>query len=208
MKPNELNLVEVEGVAVDVIGSVDPERLSEFVRQQVQKAKDSKLLNRFRNEPTWGQKAAGNYKKTRVSYQGIPVTIETRKGEFRVGVDEDGNEAWRTLMPCDYGYIRGTDGQDGEQLDVFVGDSPQSKLVFVIEQHRAATFEFDELKAMLGFRSMSEALMAYFQSFSDHLGRERLGEVVPMPIKVFKAWLRGGKQRGQLTNRYAHRVQA
>lgn len=115
--------------------------------------------------PTDGQKEAGNYLKGRVQVQGLNVAIENPKGSTRSGKDKDGTE-WSVTMPADYGYIERTEGADGDQVDVFIGDLPESGQAWVINQNKADSTKFDEHKVMLGFADEDAAIDAYFGSFS------------------------------------------
>lgn len=141
--------------------------------------------------PSDAQKEAGNYAKGHVKLHGLDISLETPKGGERTGITRKG-EAWRVKMPVDYGYIKRTEGADGEQFDVYVGDNPASEKVFVIDQHDADTKKFDEQKGFLGFNSQQEAIDAYHKSFSDKRGQERVGAVLEMSVPEFKDYLKNG----------------
>jgi len=52
----------------------------------------------------------------------------------------------------DYGYIEGTVGADGDEVDCYLGPDTQSKVVFVVDQGRLGdSSEFDEHKVFLGY---------------------------------------------------------
>lgn len=142
------------------------------------------------HRPTDGQKEAGNYAKERVSFQGIPISIENKKGSTRSGVDGNGKK-WSSRLPADYGYIRGTTGADGDHVDVYLGPIPDSHLVVVINQRDHRTGKFDEHKALLGYRSEKEAVADYVSAFSDRKGKARIGSVECMSVDAFKRWLKG-----------------
>ncbi len=144
-------------------------------------------------EPSEAQRQAGNYAKRKVSFQGLPISIETEKGADRVGKDKDGEE-WRVTMPAAYGYVRRSEGKDGDQVDVFVGDSPDSDRVFVVDQLNLETGKFDEHKAVLGTKSETEARSIYTKAYSDGKGAERIGDVTAMSVSEFKEWLAKGKR--------------
>ena len=106
---------------------------------------------------TEDQKKAGNYpmKHVRKGLGGLDVTIETRKGSYREGVGKDG--PWRIKMPCDYGYIKGTLGRDGDHVDCFLGPMrglTDASLVWVMNQEKPDG-RFDEHKIFLGFPTSS-----------------------------------------------------
>lgn len=96
----------------------------------------------------------------RYEYQGLPISIENERGTVRRGVDPDG-EPWSTVMQFAYGYIRGTEGVDGDHVDCFIGPSPDSRMVFIIHQRNPETGAYDEDKVFLGFRTVREAQESY-----------------------------------------------
>lgn len=142
-------------------------------------------------KPTKGQRHAGNYKKGHVNIQGLSVSIETPKGKKRKGHDDDGTP-WKSRMASDYGYIRGTIGADGDQIDTCIGRHPKSPFVFVIDQFDSTTGKFDEHKVMLGYRKPKAAMSDYFDSNGDGLGPDRLGAMVALSMNEFKNWLANG----------------
>ena len=56
-------------------------------------------------------------------------------------------------MPAHYGYVRGTEGADADQVDVYVGERPDSPNVWVVNQVDADSGKFDEHKAFIGFET-------------------------------------------------------
>lgn len=145
-----------------------------------------------RPEPTQAQKEAGNYKKGHVKVQSLDISIETPRAGTRSGVDQNG-EPWSVQMQHDYGYIKRTEGADGDHVDVYIGNNPQSDTVYVIDQIDPDTGKFDEHKALIGFDSERDAVAAYVNSFSDRRGVERIGSA-PRPVSMnrFKEWLKNG----------------
>jgi hypothetical protein len=140
-------------------------------------------------DPTEAQKKAGNYLKGHISFQGLPITLESMKGQTRSGVDTSGQK-WSTKLPYDYGYIKRTEGADGDHVDVCIGPDSESDHVFIIDQHDPRTGDFDEHKVMLGYRTREDATKAYRDGFSDGKGAERQRAVVRMSMKEFKHWLK------------------
>jgi len=138
--------------------------------------------------PTPGQIESGNYAKGTVSIHGMPVAIETVKGGKREGTAADGTK-WSVKLKHDYGYIKGTKGADGDQIDVYVGPNPDASHVYVIDQIDTANREFDEHKVMMGFKDRQAAIRAYDAAFSDNLGIMRIGDLKVMTMDEFKAWL-------------------
>ena len=139
--------------------------------------------------PTEAQKHAGNYQKHHVRFHGLPVAIENPKGSVREGKDPNG-KSWRCVMPADYGYIKRTEGADGDHLDVFIGPDKGSQMVFVVNQNDHRTGQFDEHKAMLGYSSERAAVADYLKAFNDGKGADRIRSVEPMSLDAFKHWLK------------------
>lgn len=149
------------------------------------KAKGGLLVN---TEPSDKQKEAGNYLKGHVKVHGMHVSIENPKGSERKGRGRDGKE-WKVKMPVHYGYIRNTEGADGDHVDVSLGDHHDAEHVHVIDQIDPDSRKFDEHKAMLGFQHAGDAVRAYRSSFSDGRGHERIGSITPMHVDKFKEWV-------------------
>ena len=145
-------------------------------------------------EPTEAQKEAGNYRKGHVKVHGLDVTIENAKGSIRRGTDPSG-AAWEVEMPAHYGYIRRSEGGDGEQVDVYVGEEPESSQVYVIDQIDPDTGRFDEHKVILGTRNLDDAYDLYTAGFSDGRGGDRAGAITEMDIGEFQGWLEEGDTR-------------
>lgn len=117
----------------------------------------------------------------------LDVVIETAKGTIRRG--GSGAGAWEVTMPADYGYVRKTIGDDGEQVDCYVGPHHDSLDVWVIKQIHADTQAPDEDKVMLGYRGMNAALFDYLKAHDDGRGWDRIGAIEHMPMARFKTWL-------------------
>lgn len=142
--------------------------------------------------PTEGQKEAGNYKKGHVTVDGLDVTIEQPKGSVRRGKDADGKE-WESEMHNTYGYIKGTEGVDGDHIDIFLSDNPASGHVFVVDQVNPKTGEFDEHKVMYGFDSAEEAKQAYLSNYEK--GWKGLGDITEVTKEEFKKWVDSSKRK-------------
>jgi len=104
----------------------------------------------------------------KVEFQGLPISVENRAGSSRHWYDPNSGEKGSTKMKYPYGYIRGTLGTDGDEVDVFVGPKKDSTKVFVVTQMKKPGFkEVDEQKVMLGFHSATEAKQAYLDHYND-----------------------------------------
>jgi N12 class adenine-specific DNA methylase/transposase len=136
-------------------------------------------------EPTEAQKEAGNYKKGHVKIDGYDVTIENPKGSVRRGIDASGKQ-WEQEMQNTYGYIRGTEGVDGDHIDVFFSEDPSQGDVFVVDQVNKDG-SFDEHKVMYGFPDIESARKAYLSNYED--GWQGLGAITPVSKEEFKKWI-------------------
>ena len=153
------------------------------IQEQVQAAEAEVNTN-----PTKAQKEAGNYKKGHVQIGTFNVTIEQPKGSVRSGVDANGNK-WETEMKNTYGYIRGTEGVDGDHIDVFLSDDIDGwngRQVFVVDQ-RNEDGSFDEHKVMLGFNDINDAEAAYMSNYEE--GWQGLGAITGVSIEEFEKWI-------------------
>jgi hypothetical protein len=153
--------------------------------------------------PTPEQATAGNYKMAHVIVGGLHLTIETPKDRMRCGVGPDGT-SWSVRMPASYGYVKGTEGSDGDAVDVYVGPEAHraDKLsVWIVDQIDADELTFDEHKAMLGFLEPHHARETYFGAFSDGRGKDRVGAVVRMTFPEFCQWLKSGNTKKPLAYR-------
>lgn len=177
-----------------VVGSSKKENAENVVNQHVpaRAAGGRVIASNINHAPSEAQKAAGNYAKDHVNIQGLNITIENAKGATRSGKDASG-KTWSCKLPEHYGYIKGSEGADGDHLDVYVGPHIKSDKVFVVNQIDLRTGKFDETKSLIGFRNLKHALETYAKAFSDGKGLERVGSIVPCTIKEFKEWVRSDK---------------
>ena len=129
-----------------------------------------------------------------IDFQGIKIDVENAKGSTRTGTGPEGD--WSTYMNCHYGEIRGTEGTDGDKLDVYVGDNHDSSVVVVIHQHNPWDGKYDEDKVMVGYDSVHEAIGAYLKQY-DRPGFYRDGEHTAMPIGQFWRWVNDRKNKGK-----------
>ena len=144
-------------------------------------------------EPTPAQQEAGNFKMGHVRVHGLDVSIEVPKGGMRRGTDANG-AAWERPVSDHYGYIKRTEGADGEQVDVYMGRHAEDskRPVFVVDQVKPGTKQFDEHKVMLGYKNAMDARSAYEANFPK--GLKTFGGIRRMSVDEFKGWLKDGDQ--------------
>lgn len=187
----EVAEAEQEQAPADAKENFTTEDQNQQAGEYIENVSQNKELDRagqdVEQNPTEAQKEAGNYKKGHIKIHGLDITIENPKGSNRAGVDEDGN-AWSQTMNHHYGYFKRSEGKDGDQVDVFIGDNPTSTKVFAIDQINPKTGEFDEHKILLGFNSAEEAREAYLSNYED--GWQGIGDMAETTIDEFKNWLK------------------
>lgn len=194
----EIGTVEVENQTPDLTESVktEPVKAKTILESALDNNANAALEQQglqVNTEPTEGQKEAGNYKMGHVKINGFDITIENPKGSIRSGIDNNGIP-WEVQMNNHYGYFRRTEGKDGDQVDVFIGDSPTSGKIFIVDQVDEKG-NFDEHKVMMGFDSIEEAEQAYMSNYSP--GWKGLGNITEVSIKDFKEWVKDGRKKTQ-----------
>ena len=140
--------------------------------------------------PTEAQKEAGNYKKGHIRIGQFNITVENPKGSVRRGTDANGNP-WETTMQNTYGYIRGTEGVDGDHIDVFLTndiDGWNGRRVYVVDQYNEDG-TFDEHKVMLGFNEEDEARDAYFSNYNNGWSDRHKIVMTSTNLEDFEKWI-------------------
>lgn len=154
--------------------------------------------------PTEKQKEAGNYKKGHVQVGTFNITIENPKGSVRSGIDAEGNK-WETTMQNTYGYIRGTEGVDGDHIDVFLSDDIDEwngRKVFVVDQYNEDG-SFDEHKVMLGFNEADDAEAAYFANYDKDWAKKHKAVVTAVNLEDFEKWIESSHRKTKAFAEYA-----
>jgi hypothetical protein len=140
----------------------------------------------LRPVPTKAQQEAGNYKKPRARVAGLPFTLENPAGSLR-------RPEWPPLS-AHYGYVRGTEGADGDHVDVLVRPGTEAAWdgdIYVVDQV-GADGTFDEHKCLVGYSSQKDAERAYLANYPRGW---RLGPVTALSASKFRRWLREGDTR-------------
>ncbi len=154
--------------------------------------------------PTDGQKEAGNYKKGHVQVGTFDITIENPKGSVRRGKDANGKE-WESKMNNTYGYFRGTEGVDGDHIDVFISndiDGWDGRKVFVVDQYNPDG-SFDEHKVMLGFNDADEAKSDYLANYENGWENGRRIDVSAVNLEDFEKWIASSKRKTKPFSEYS-----
>ena len=179
--------------------SPTPRKDGESITDYAERVAEEHQAQRTRKEeeakvdtnPTDAQKEAGNYKKGHIKVDGLDITIEQPKGSIRRGTDANGKQ-WESEMHNTYGYIRGTEGVDGDHIDVYLSDNPTAGNVFVVDQINKDG-SFDEHKVMYGFSDMESAKRAYLSNYEE--GWQGLGSITEVKKEDFKKWIDSSKRK-------------
>lgn len=155
-------------------------------------------------EPTEAQKEAGNYKKGHVQVGTFDITIEQPQGSVRKGTDANGKQ-WESKMHNTYGYFRGTEGVDGDHIDVFLSndiDGWNGRKVFVVDQYNPDG-SFDEHKVMLGFNDVDEAKSDYLANYESGWENGRRIDVSTVNLEYFEKWIASSKRKTKAFSEYS-----
>ena len=122
-------------------------------------------------------------RKGHIDFQGLDIRVENPTGTLRSGVAPNG-QTWETSMEADYGYIAGTEGKDGEDVDVFVGPDKDAQSAYIITIMKPPSFEnIDEQKVMLGYNTGAEAKRVFLQHYDSP---KFFGSMTAMTMTDFK----------------------
>lgn len=154
-------------------------------------------------EPTEAQKEAGNYKKGHVQVGTFDITIEQPEGSIRRGTDANGKQ-WESKMHNTYGYFRGTEGVDGDHIDMFLSndmDGWNGAQVFVVDQYNPDG-TFDEHKVMLGFNDADDAKNNYLANYAKGWENGRRIDVSAVSLADFEKWIASSHRKTKPFSEY------
>ena len=182
--------------------SESPETKQEKAEKSIS-AKVKEASADVNTEPTEAQKEAGNYKKGHVQVGAFDITIEQPEGSIRRGTDADGKQ-WESKMHNTYGYFRGTEGVDGDHIDVFLSndmDVWNGAQVFVVDQYNPDG-TFDEHKVMLGFNDASDAKNNYLANYEKGWENGRRIDVSAVSLEDFEKWIASSHRKTKPFSEY------
>lgn len=181
---------EIIEIALNDGKPVPPEVLKDYPELQKQSDRPrGETVTEFSNLSKSNRKLHKKYE-----FQGLPISIENRAGSTRSGVDPDGHE-WETTMKYDYGYIRLTEGVDGDHLDCYVGSNKETDTVFIVHQNNPDTGKYDEDKVFLGFDNAVQVEKV----FKEHYDSDKFfGAMTQMPMEQFKKFVDDKRNRGKV----------
>lgn len=198
--PEQVKLLEDKGLVIR--NETNVPRLLPAGRRELAKAEGQAVETKVHGQeitvnvkPSDAQKDAGNYQKGHVKLFGLDLAIENPAGSRRPWKNPDTGESGERTMKYPYGYVKRTEGADGDAVDVYVGPNEKSKIVFVVNQLKKDG-SFDEHKAMLGFNNIEHAKASYMRNFQP--GWKGMGDVVEMTTEEFKHWTENGDTKAPI----------
>ena len=173
----------------ELIGGFEPDKYER---------RSSRLLSEAaagtHTSPSQAQIEAGNYPKGIFLWRGLEIAIENPKGSTRTKTSPSSGRTWSRKMASHYGYFRRTTASDGDQLDVFIGNHPDSDFVLVIKQVDK-NGKFDEFKVVIGCINRKQAKKLYLANYPKGW---KCGQAAGMTVEVFKKWVAsGGPERAK-----------
>lgn len=137
-------------------------------------------------QPTHGQASAGNYTKPQVRWNDMTFRVENVKGSTRGGTDS-GGKPWTRKLTSDYGYISKSVAKDGDAVDVYMGETPDSDMVYVVDQLTPDGRNYDEAKVIAAAPNQKAAEKLYLSNYPS--GWKGMGAITPMRVEDFKKWV-------------------
>ena len=182
-------------------GTTPPDVVAEANRRAAEEAR--KELDRMAHEaatspendlpaPTEAQDRAGNFKMGHAEVHGMDVSVEYPRGSKRPYTTREGVKGERE-MPDHYGYFKGTEGADGQHVDVLIGEHPESEKSYVVD-HLDTDGNFEQHKVLSGYRSQLEAVRAYKKVYPER----KVGPIKEMNPRELKDWLKNGDTKKPL----------
>jgi hypothetical protein len=123
------------------------------------------------------------------TFQGLGIAIENGVGSTRKGKDADGTP-WSITYKSPYGYVRGTKGADGEEVDCYVGPERDADTAYVVHQKKDDG-SYDEDTVMLGYASKADAKADILRHYSNP---KYVGEVVPVAMDRLQKLFSSGEK--------------
>lgn len=124
-----------------------------------------------------------------IVYGNIPIRIEQEIGSIRSGIDQDGHP-WESKFHNCYGFFEETEGTDGDEVDVYLGEYYDTDMIYIIHQRDPVTGKYDEDKVMMFFDSPEEAKKTYLKHY-DRPGM--FGGLTDVDVDQFKRMIRDKK---------------
>jgi phage-related protein (TIGR01555 family) len=120
-------------------------------------------------------------------FQGLKIDIENLRGSVRHG------KFHHTAMTAPYGYIKGTEGTDGDAVDVFVGAVLDAPLAYIVHTKDPSTGLYDEDKVILGVSSALEAKKLFEDNYDKPGFFDSMDKMTVIELKRKLKTLRGEK---------------
>ena len=128
-----------------------------------------------------------------LNWRGLRILVENKAGSTRSGVDPNG-KPWSIRMQAHYGEFEGSQGTDGDPLDVYVGPHLDAPVAYVVHQKVPGTNLDDEDKVIVGVDGLDQARALY----RAHYNKAGFwGGCTRWPAEELAAAIRAGHVRGK-----------
>lgn len=135
-----------------------------------------------------------------IDFLGLKIAIEFPIGSTKKGVNKKTGEEWTRDYHHDYGYIVGSYGADGDNLDCFLcPERCEDSEIFIIQQLTPDGSRYDEDKCMIGYASEEDAIEAF--KLHCHLPDKMFGGITPMNVDAFLDQLEKTEKKPKLEKR-------
>jgi phage-related protein (TIGR01555 family) len=124
--------------------------------EPVKKDKKEAKPDKSKKKPKKAKDAAFEDSAHTLVFAGLPIAVENPVGSTRQG------NGWSIVMKNPYGCILGSEGVDGDEVDVFLGPNENAANVYVAPMRG----NDPEDKVLLGFNSAGEAREALEANYS------------------------------------------
>lgn len=194
--PDKISIIEASVFKNALVDPDKPVRKSIVImRNLIRKARRHKIITMAKLKTIASPAAEYDhaYKlQDKISWHGLKIGIENKKGSYRRGKDADG-KPWETYMNFDYGRIGGSKAVDNEGVDIYLGPDDTAERVYVVHQQDPFKKCYDEDKAMCNFPSKESAIEGYLSQYDRP---DFLGPVSEFTIPEFKIALK--EKRGTM----------
>lgn len=174
------------GIDLDSVRDKTLDAIADWTKKNryAQVIEDVENLSEKVSASEFGKNSAGYDLQGKTEVQGLKIAIENQPGSIRSGKNEDGSE-WKTTFKSPYGYIEGTKGADGEEVDAYVGPDKDSTQAFIVHQKKQDG-SHDEDTVMLGYKTKGDAKTDILRHYDD---TSLIGGIDQMSVEALKGKL-------------------
>lgn len=164
----------------------------------------AQAANKAKNEATGAPKDSSKDSEPleRIKFAGLPVAIEVPAGGIRIIFNDEGEVVYERILDYAYGFIEGTVGRDGDEIDVILGPDETAPNVFIIDMIDLGPDvdkREDEDKVFVGFRSSEEAKKVFVKMYREDF----FGGMHTAPVAEYRSIIERGADPADVINDFA-----